>query len=338
MEKNTNTSRNTIVLKSIAAALAMATTAVPLGQAAAANDGPVAARQAYHGPKKTIAVSQFDANGAFVARYGGYDIGGGIAAMLISELRSTDRFVVLERAELDTLLNEKQMGLTGVTSNATAQQRLMGAQLFLRGSVTEFSEQDKGGGLNVGFGFKGFNNALGSRSRQGKIAIDIRLIDAASGRIVSSYTTKRKIKSKSVGFRTGKGRFSLGGDGFKQTPLGQATREAIREAVGRLVHDQQQVAWQALVARVEGNRVYVNAGSNANLRPGSRMAAVRTVNVVTDPSTGEVLGSEKATLGNITLDKVEGRYSVGTFTGSYAPQRGDTVQLAGGYPTLSAAN
>ncbi|MBV1916525.1 MAG: hypothetical protein KUG65_00440 [Sphingomonadaceae bacterium] len=321
-------SRTKLAVRSITAALAIAAAAVPVGNVALAQDGPVAASHSYHGPKKTVAVSQFDANGAFVARYGGYDIGGGIAAMLISALRKTDRFVVLERAELNTLLNEKQLGLTGVTSSATAQQKLMGAQLFIRGSVTEFSEQDKGGGFNIGFGLGGFSNSLGTRSRKGSIAIDIRLIDAASGRIVSSYTAKRKIKSRSVGLRTGRGGFSLGTDGFKQTPLGKATREAIQDAVSRLVRDQQQVPWQALVARVDGNRVYVNAGSNANVRSGSRMLATRTINVVTDPSTGEVLGSEKATLGSITINQVQGRYSVGTFDGSYALQRGDIVNLA----------
>jgi len=336
MPTRTNASRTNSSLRAITTALAIATAAVPLGQTAFANDGTVAASSNYHGPKKTIAVTQFDANGAFVARYGGYDIGGGIAAMLITELRNTNRFVVVERAELNTLLNEKQLGLTGVTSSQTAGQKLMGAQLFLRGSVTEFSQQDKGGGLNVGFGLGGFSNALGTRSRKGSIAIDIRLIDAASGRIVSSYTAKRSIKSRSVGFQTGKGGFSLGGDGFKQTPIGKATREVIREAVDRLVHDQQQVAWQALVARVDGNRVYVNAGTNANVRPGSRMATIRTVNVVTDPSSGEVLGSERATLGSITIDQVKGRYSVGTYTGQYAPRRGDIVQLTRGHTQVSA--
>ena len=323
-------SRTRSAIRSAATALAFATAVIPAGQAAWAQDGPVAVSHAYHGPKKTIAVTQFDANGAFVARYGGYDIGGGIAAMLISELRKTERFVVLERAELNTLLNEKQMGLAGVTANGNAGQKLMGAQLFIRGSVTEFSQQDKGGGLNIGFGLGGFSNALGARTKKGSIAIDVRLIDAGSGRIVSSYTAKRKIKSRSVGFRTGKGGLSLGGDGFNQTPIGKATREVIQDAVAQLVRDQQQVAWQALVARVDGNRVYVNAGSNANVRPGSQMAAIRTVNVVTDPSTGEVLGSERATLGNITIDQVQGRYSVGTFNGNYAPRRGDIVNLAGG--------
>lgn len=336
MTKKTYSTYTSGAAKAMATALAIASTALPVGQAAMAQDAPVSANHTYHGPKKTIAVSQFDANGAFVARYGGYDIGGGIAAMLISELRDTDRFVVLERAELDTLLNEKQMSLTGVTSSQTAGRKLLGAQLFLRGSVTEFSQQDKGGGLNVGFGLGGFSNAVGTRSRKGSIAIDIRLIDAASGRIVSSYTAKRSIKSRSLGFQTGRGRFSLSGDGFKQTPIGKATREVIREAVDQLVHDQQQVAWQALVARVDGNRVYVNAGANANVRPGNRMAAIRTVNVVTDPSSGEVLGSEQATLGSIRIDQVEGRYSVGTYTGKYAPRRGDIVQLTGGYMQVSA--
>lgn len=288
MNRKTPPARTTDALKALATALAFASAAFPLSNPAMAQDVPVASSHAYHGPKKTIAVTQFDANGAFVARYGDYDVGGGIAAMLVSELRNSDRFTVIERAELGTLLYEKQMGQEGITSSPSTAQKLLGAQLFIRGSVTEFSEQDKGGGLNVGFGLGGFSNALGTRNSKGTVAIDIRLIDSGSGRIVSTYTVKRTIKSRSAAFQTGKGAFSLGGNGFKQTPLGQATREAIQEAVGRLVRDQQQVAWQALVAQVAGNRVYVNAGSNANVEPGSEMLVVRTVNVVTDPMTGEL--------------------------------------------------
>ncbi len=63
------------------------------------------------GPKKRVAVAKFDAAGAFLAAYGGWDLGGGLAAQLATELMRTGRFVVLERAELAGVLREQEMGL-----------------------------------------------------------------------------------------------------------------------------------------------------------------------------------------------------------------------------------
>jgi curli biogenesis system outer membrane secretion channel CsgG len=54
------------------------------------------------GPKKRIAVATFD--GA-----GGSDVGGGLSSQLTAELLKTGRFVVLERADLATVLREQEL-------------------------------------------------------------------------------------------------------------------------------------------------------------------------------------------------------------------------------------
>lgn len=69
----------------------------------------------YNGPKKTIAVTKFDAHGAFIAKYGDWDIGGGLASMLVSELNKTNRFIVLDRADLAAVLKEHEMLKEGAT-------------------------------------------------------------------------------------------------------------------------------------------------------------------------------------------------------------------------------
>src|SRR4030042_3445776 len=85
-----------------------------------------------HGPKKTIAVTKFDAHGAFVGKYGGWDIGGGLAAMLVSELNKTDRFIVIDRADLAAVFKEHEMALQGLTATKDIKAgQLLGAQLLL---------------------------------------------------------------------------------------------------------------------------------------------------------------------------------------------------------------
>jgi curli biogenesis system outer membrane secretion channel CsgG len=285
----------------------------------------------YDGPRKTIAVSRFDAVGSFVGEYGGWDIGGGLAAMLVAELVRTNRFVVVERAELDMLLREQQMALSDVTRGASGAP-LLGAQTFIRGSVTEFAQQERGGGLNVGLNLPGVSGGLGSRQASGHITIDLRLIDAATGTVVSTVQVKKTIRSSSLALQGRTGVISFGGDQFDQTSLGRASREAITEAVTRITAEMVSVPWQALVANVETDRVYINAGRSANVTPGASMRAVRVERTITDPASGEVLGGELRTIGDLTIEQVEDRYSIGRWLGQEPPRRGDVVHLIGGSP------
>lgn len=308
----------------IALLLLAAATAPPIGAVAQAQ-APIA-HAPYHGPKKTLAVSKFDAVGGFVAEYGGWDIGGGLAAMLASELSRTNRFIVVDRADLDTLLREKQMALSDVTTG-TSGRPLLGAQTFIRGSVTEFEQSEKGGGLSIGLNLPGGKGGLGSRNASGHVAIDLRLIDAESGAILASRRVEKKVKSSSVALQGNASGFAFGGDQFNKTSLGRAAREAIQEAVSQIVRDMENVPWQGLVARSEGDRVYVNAGRNANLAPGMRLRASRTVNAITDPASGESLGSEKVSVGDIVIVDVHDRYSMGRRVGGILPATGDVVEM-----------
>ncbi len=108
----------------------------------------------------------------FIVRW----VGRGLAAMLAAELVRTNRFVVVERAELDTLLREKQMAQTDVT-RGTSGGPLLGARTFIRGSVTAFDQEEKGGGFSLGFSLPGLTGAASARRATGHVAIDLRLID-----------------------------------------------------------------------------------------------------------------------------------------------------------------
>ena len=142
----------------------------------------------YTGPKKRVAVSQFSAKGDFVAQYGGYDIGGGLAAQLMTELVKTGRFVVVERTDLSSVLREQKLGATKLTNSETAAKlgQLTGAQLLVRGAVTEFSPRSEGGGINLGGGFGTLGGLLGVSSETAHVGIDLRLIDTTTGEIVKA--------------------------------------------------------------------------------------------------------------------------------------------------------
>jgi curli biogenesis system outer membrane secretion channel CsgG len=291
---------------------------------------PVSQRSAVRTPKKTIAVARFDANGAFLSRYGGTSLGGGLAAQMATELEHSGRFIVVERAELGSVLQEQEMALSGLTGAPTSARagELIGAQLLVRASVTEFSENDGGSGFSIGGPISGsFGSVLGTRTRRGKVAIDVRVIDTTSGRVVASHRVAREIKRTSLGLQgASRGGTSLGYDSFKGTALGTATREAISEAVAKIGSQLDDVPWNAQVAKVRADQVYVSAGINANLRGGDRLHVFRVVDRVVDPRTLEVLGLDEQRIGTVTLGSVNDRYSVGVYAGNHQPQIGDIVR------------
>lgn len=281
----------------------------------------------YQGPKKTIAVTKFDAIGAFVARYGGWDIGGGLASMLAAELVRTKRFIVVDRADIDTLLQEKQMALSDVTKG-TSGDPLLGAQTLIRGSVTEFDQQEKGGGLSIGVNFGGGGGGAGRRAATGHVAIDLRLMSGETGAVIATSHVEKKIKSSSIALQGQANRVTFGGDQFSNTSLGRASREAIAEAVAQIIAGMERVPFQALVARADGDSVYINAGRNANIPAGGRMRVFRMVDVVTDPQTGETLGGKRQTIADVVVDQVEDRYAVGRLaTPGAQVARGDILEL-----------
>jgi len=282
----------------------------------------------YNGPKKTIAVAKFDAHGAFVAKYGGWDVGGGLSAMLVGELLKTNRFIVVERAELDAILKEQELGLTKVTSKQTpGSGKLLGAQLLVRGSVTEFDQESKGGGFSIGVRSNRKSGAVGKRSATGHVAIDVRMIDTTSGQVLDNYTVAKTLKTKSSSISVGVDDLAIGGDRFNETSVGLASRAAIREAVQHIIAAMDDLPWQGLVAKVDGKEIFVNAGKNANLTSGQRMECIRMFDVIVDPATGEQLGGDLRQVCEFVLTSVNDRYSVGIAVGPYSPKIGDTVRM-----------
>jgi curli biogenesis system outer membrane secretion channel CsgG len=285
---------------------------------------------AYPGPKKRIAVTKFDAVGGFVAQVGGADIGGGLAAQLMTELTRTGRFIVLERADLPSILREQQLGITKVATaeTAAAPGALVGAQLLIRGSVTEFEQSTKGKGGQVGLSIAGVALGLGRNSVTGHVAIDLRLIDATTGEVLDSRRAEAQVTQRSSTANLTVGATTFGNSAFEQTALGQASRQAIDQAVDYIVARMEAVPWSARVVEVADGHVYVNAGQDVNLARGQRLAISNVVKELTDPATGLKLGVVERWIGDAVVESVMEKYSVARLLTAMQLARGDLVRVA----------
>jgi curli biogenesis system outer membrane secretion channel CsgG len=281
------------------------------------------------GPKRTIAVGNIDAMGPQSSGNTGWSVGGSISAMLTTALQESNRFIVLERAGLSQVLNEQQMAAHHVSGGTDAPQpgNIIPAQYLVEGSVTEFGTTDSGSGLNIGGGSGSFLGGLGVNETKGSVAIDLRIVDTRTGGIVQTFTVRHELTSTGVGVTGGVNGLSIGGNQFWSTPIGEATREVLNDAVEKIAETLASGDWQGAVVEVDGATVYVNAGSASGLRSGDQLLVERATKVFTDPRTGEVLSQKQSVLGTITVSEIEEKLSSGSFAPSdpSAPARGDLV-------------
>lgn len=283
------------------------------------------------GPRKRIAVAKFDAHGAFMSVYGGWDIGGGLAAQLTTALVNSGHFIVVERAELASVLREQELGLTGIVSKETAAQvgQVLGAQILVRGAVTEFEQRAGGGGLRLGVASGPFGGALGAQSTAGIVGMDLRLIDTTTGQVVRSRRAESKIEQRGLSADINVQQVTFGGDAFDKTVLGQATRQAIERAVAEIVASSQVVPWTGRVVDVAGEQVFLNAGSASGLKAGDRFAISTVVRELTDPATGLSLGVIEQKLGEVRVVSTQDNFSIAAMVAPFQTQRGDLVKVAG---------
>ena len=285
------------------------------------------------GPKRTVVVDKFESTGAFDAAYGNWDVGGGLAAMLATALEQSGQFVVLERANMQRIIFEQELKSANVANPETGPQlgRVSAAQFVVIGAVTEFGMQDKGGGFSIGLAGGGgknpLNTLLGTKHAEGAVAMDLRIVDTSTTQVVQTVKVKEPISTTSVSVSADYRKMSMGGDQFNNTPLGEASRNAIEKAVREIIATAAREPWHALLVEYDGKEAVINAGRNAGLKAGDRFNVERIVQRLTDPATGEVLSVRLRTLGTLEIRSVEDKVSFATYKASDGnqPVRGDLV-------------
>jgi curli biogenesis system outer membrane secretion channel CsgG len=188
------------------------------------SDGGPTIRQAqlepYNGPKKRIAISAFKDK----ATHHG-NLGRGITDMLADSLFNTNRFIVLERERLKDVIKEQDMADTGRFRESTVAPKgqLEGAELLIRGSITQFEPSCRGGSL------------LLVGAKEACVTINLRIIDATTGRIVNSTTVEGTSGSAGIGLIFTSSPLPVGLGAWSKTPMETALRNCIETAVRHIV-------------------------------------------------------------------------------------------------------
>jgi len=227
----------------------------------------------YDGPRKKIAVLDF----ANATRFGLRRLGDEISAVLVSELAKSGRFVLLEREKLAAILDQVALAQTGLSEGALEQIRLLDTDYIVTGKVTHYAVNTTGS--------KGIFTQ--SKTQRAEVAADVRLIDVRSGEILLSET------GSGVSEKTYEKVLGIGESGGYDESLEQnAFRKAVVRLTEKLVDALDTYPWRCDVVQIEGQTLYVNAGSQNNIFPGRQLKVYRPGKVIRNLS-GDVIGQEE---------------------------------------------
>jgi curli biogenesis system outer membrane secretion channel CsgG len=179
---------------------------------------------------------------------GTWDIGSGIADLIVDELVNDGSFRVIERKRLDAILAEQNFANSDRADPSAATVAAIGKALGVRylivGSITKFGTEQKDtrvGGGALGGGRFGIGR-VGTAKGKANVAVTARLVDTTTGEIVASARGEG-VSSRSGlllgggagGRAAGIGQVELTSSDFRETVLGEATEAAVKELVTRIV-------------------------------------------------------------------------------------------------------
>ena len=258
-------------------------------------------------------------------QYATGQLGPAIAEWLVDGLVQSGQFRVVERKELDSVLQEQGLSLSGAVDDKTAVQvgKLLGCQLVVFGGVTDFSVHKSGAHGAFGIGFNvGVTKAEGT--------LNVRLVNTTTAEIIYTGSEKGEHSFSNVDV-AGFG----GGVEWDESQARQIFEPATQRIVARIVASVANIkeslgaaaVTAGKVAKVGEGKVYISIGSTDGVKEGDQYTVYHLGEAITDPDTGKVLGQEKTRLGTLTVTKVVGEHlSLGVMDGGGSPQVGDLVQ------------
>ena len=218
--------------------------------------------------------------------------------ILSAKLAASGKFLLLERSDLDVLMEEARTAENGIAS--------IGADYLIIGSVTEFGRKNTGkSGV--------FTN---KKTQTVEAAVAIRLVDVSTGMIIYSEEGKgtAEMTSKSV--------MGLGGHAdYDATLSDKAISEAIGQLVENIINKCTNKPWRTYFLSFDNSGKIIAGGESQGLSAGDVLAVKTKGKKVKNPQTGIMIDLPGDQIGTVTIESTGGdtpetEYSIVSYSGS----------------------
>ena len=283
------------------------------------------AREDYKYDKPAVAVITFENRSSAPINW---ELGESVAELLSNSLYQTGQFRVLERENLDAIIEEQELQNAGKTRDErkVPVNRLKNARYLVKGSITEFANVNQSG-IELGIG----SVRLGGGGIHAVVRIALKVTEVESGEILFSQVVTGKTYVGDVAAAANNKNVAFGGTHFFQTPLGEALREALDEGVSAISEALGQNIWRPTIASVDDRTIMLTGGKDRRMKIGSRWHVRKGGGMVRDPETGDLLGrSVGDVIGTLLILEVADRYSVASILDGEGFERGQKLELISG--------
>lgn len=263
----------------------------------------------------TIAILDFENKAHFPYRW---NLGQGIRDRLVDELVNSRRYTVLNRADIQDVMNELEMQKSSKfrKEGRLNKGRLKNVKYLIKGAVTDFSHV-AGGSL------RGFikNFGMGTSGQMAVVSVTLYVTDVETGEVVVSRSFSDNVWAGDVDFAATYKKVTFGASSFYKTPLGEATANVIKKCIKSISTAIVREKWYPSVVKVVGDTLIFSGGVDRAIKLGSVWAAHEEGEILFDPQTGDELGRLPGRdMGRVEVIKVEGRFShAKIIEGDFAP-------------------
>ena len=301
--------------------------------------------------KPVMAVKTFETD----QNYYNNTVGSGLTDMFITELQKTGKYTLIERAQVDQLMDEVDFGKSGYVEQATAVRKghIKGVQYYFLAKITNFgAKSGKTGGSGWGGSVFG---GLGVKKDEAYVRIDFRIIDATSAETVMADSGEGTYKKSGVSmdggvWGSGGGSFDHTSSEFRDSMLGRATTMAMNNIIDKMDHSflathtsradelaqseaqAQQEAIEALrktpgtiMAVVSPQMIIIDFGSNKGIRVGDEFIVFKNEDIKN--SKGEVVYTEEKEVGRLSVFEVQSDRSKTRLISGTDVKEGYTIKL-----------
>jgi curli biogenesis system outer membrane secretion channel CsgG len=251
--------------------------------------------------KPRVAVFDFENNSTW--HWWQDRLGRAAADVFVTAMLESGQFNMIERDKVQALLAEQNFGVSGRVTPQTAAKigQMLGVDLLLTGSVSQFSISRTGGGI------RGVSVGVTT----GKVVLQARLINTTTGEIVvaaEEQNTKRLVgaRYRSINFE----------QDFDYGMANEIMHPAVDKMVDEIVDKAAGISFgsshSGRVIKVSGNQVWINLGASSGVQVGDSFDVIRKGEELIDPDTGLSLGAVEEKVGVVVVSQIQEKYSIAT--------------------------
>ncbi len=253
--------------------------------------------------KRKVAIARFTnetqyAKGIFYDKNNNNPVEKQAADILATKLSSSGKFLLLERQDLDKILEEIKL------NGGSEGMQKVGADYLIIGSVTEFGRK------NVG------DQNVFSRSKTQTVTagVSLRLVDVSTGEII--YSEEGKGEATSIAKTT----MGLGETAdFDATLSDKAISVAISKLVENIINNCMNRQWKSYFLSSDENDIIISGGKSQGLKIGDVFEVSEKGKSVKNPQTGMMIELPGKIVAKVKIDFVGGEnpqneFSIVSFT------------------------